>query len=117
MNYQPQVNNQAKKLKVNQPTNYLIPPYNRPSKEELQRWRESQQLSIIPALQPKPKDLLQPQQVQKEKQVVKSKPKSNQSTKHKIGFTTTIYTYLQTFSKEVKTRTQETKGGNFGLVE
>ncbi|KZR67823.1 hypothetical protein PMIT1303_00339 [Prochlorococcus sp. MIT 1303] len=62
-----------------------MPPCQKPSQEEMNRWKESEQLSILPVLQPTPKELLQHQEVQKPKQVVKSKPTTNLSPIHKHG--------------------------------
>ena len=54
---------QKEQLKVNQTKSYLMPPYQKSSTEEMNRWKESEQLSILPALQPTPKELLQHQEV------------------------------------------------------
>lgn len=83
-----QVKNQGEQLKVKR-TNYLTPPYTKPSKEKMSRWEQSKQLTILPPLQPTPKQLLQHQQVEKSKQKVrtkatpKSKPTPNKSSQQK----------------------------------
>ena len=75
-----QVKNQGEQLQVNRP-NYLIPPYRKPTPQEQQRYEQSKQLTILPILQPTPQQLIQHQQVQKPKQVVKTKPTTKQSTR------------------------------------
>ena len=76
----------GEQLKIKQP-NYLIPPYRKPTAEEQQRYQQSNQLSILPILQPTPQQLIQHQevQVQKPKQLVKTKPTIKPSPKHKQG--------------------------------
>ena len=61
MNYQPQLKNQGKQLKVNKSTNYLIPPYRKPTPKEQQRYEQSKQFSILPILQQTPRQLPQQQ--------------------------------------------------------
>ncbi len=56
-----QVKNQGEQLKVKR-TNYLTPPYTKPSEEEWRRWEQSKQLTILPPLQPTPQQLIQHQQ-------------------------------------------------------
>ncbi|KZR66446.1 MULTISPECIES: hypothetical protein [Prochlorococcus] len=89
MNYQPKVTNQGKQLKVNKSTNYLMPPYRKPTTKEQQQYEQSKQLSILPILQPTPQQLIQHQQVQKPNQVVKTKPTTKQTTKTKPQSNTT----------------------------
>ncbi len=78
------VKNQGETLKVN-PTNYLTPPYRKPTPQEQQRFEQSKQLSILPILQPTPQQLVQHQQVQKPQPVVKTKPTTKPTTNHKQG--------------------------------
>ena len=78
----PQLKNQGKKLKVNQPINYLIPPYSKTSTEEVKKCKDSKQLSILPVLQQTPKQLLQNLDVQKPKQV-RTKPTTKTFPKQK----------------------------------
>ena len=54
------VKNQVEQLKV-KPTNYLTPPYRKPTPQEQQRYEQSKQLSILPILQPTPQQLPQQQ--------------------------------------------------------
>ena len=101
--------NQKEQLKVNQTTSCLMPPYQKPSKEEMNRWKESEQLSILPVLQPTPKELLQHQEVQKPKQVVKSKPMTNLSPKHKHGTLPLSTPTLKNSKKDLKKQVMEMK--------
>lgn len=84
MNVFPKDTNQGEKLKEKRP-NYLTPPYRKPTPQEQQRYEQSNQLSILPILQPIPQQLIQhqPQQVQKPKQKVGTKVIPNKSTQHK----------------------------------
>ena len=75
-----QVKNQGEQLKVKR-TNYLTPPYTKPSKEEMSRWEQSKQLTILPILQPTPSELLQQKKVEKSKKKVVTKPTPKQSSK------------------------------------
>ena len=67
------VKNQGEQLKVKR-TNYPIPPYRKTTSQEQQRYEQSNQLSIIPTLHPTTQQLIQHQQVQKPKQIVKTRP-------------------------------------------
>ncbi len=86
MNLFPQEQNQGKQLKVNRP-NYLTPPYRKPTAKEQQRYEQSKQLTILPVIQPTPKQLIQHQQVEKPKQMAVTKhtpkPQLNKSTQEK----------------------------------
>ena len=77
-----QLKNQGEQLKVTR-TNYLTPPYSKPSDEERRRWEQSKQLTILPPLQPTPKELLQHQQLKNPNQSITSKPKPKQQKKSK----------------------------------
>ena len=79
---QTKVNNQGEQLKVKR-INYLTPPYTKPSNEERKRWEQSKQLSILPPLQPTPKELLQHQQLKNPNQLIPSKPKPKKQQKSK----------------------------------
>ena len=84
MNISPQVKNHSQGLKVNRKVNHLIPPYKKTTPQEQQRFEKSRQLPIVPILQPTPEQLLQ-QNIEKIRQVVKTKPKprTKSSTKSK----------------------------------
>ncbi len=98
----------GEQLKIKQP-NYLIPPCRKPTAEEQQRYQQSNQLSILPILQPTPQQLIQHQQVQvqKPKQVVNTKPTTKQTTKTKPETTTTKPT--PTPKKDLKKQVKEMK--------
>ncbi len=77
-----QVKNQGEELKVKR-TNYLTPPYTKPSDEERKRWEQSKQLTILPPLQPTPQQLIQHQQGMNPNQLVKSNPTPKKQTRTK----------------------------------
>ena len=94
-------------LKIKQP-NYLIPPYRKPTAEEQQRYQQSNQLSILPILQPTPQQLIQHQQVQVQKpKQVRTKPTTKQTTNTKPQTTTTKPT--PTPKKDLKKQVKEMK--------
>ena len=98
--------NASRQLKV-QRTNYLTPPYRKPTPQEQQRYEQSKQLSILPILQPTPQQLIQHQQVQKPKQVVKTKPTTKQTTKTKPQSNNTKPTPTTPPKKDLKKQKEE----------
>ena len=82
MNTNTKVKNQGEQLKVKR-TNYLTPPYTKPSEEERKRWEQSKQLTILPPLQPTPQQLIQHQQVKNPNQLAKSNPTPKNETRTK----------------------------------
>ena len=80
-----------------------MPPYRKPTTQEQPEYEQSKQLSIIPTLQTAPQQLLQHQQVQKPKQVVRTKSTPKQTTKTKPQSTT------PTPKKDLKKQVKEMK--------